>query len=175
MESWQLSLSFGFNFLLPCLKAITAASCQNRHGTRCILDACAVFLAVATSQYPKWCTTPPPHWLRSFISYNIWRCGAASKLWWRSASLLAATHLWKDPPQNEDRLRLSSPPCSLCFNICPQLSRTQMGSFSISAEGRLFFVSLYMWRKGWTHAWRQWCTKWFSPCEYEGRILLVPI
>lgn len=66
MESWQLSLSFGFNFLLPCLKAITAASCQNRHGTRCTLDACAVFLAVATSQYLKWCTTSPPGSAPSF-------------------------------------------------------------------------------------------------------------
>ncbi len=41
MKLWQLSLSLGFNFLLSCLKAITAASCQNRHGTRCAHVLCS--------------------------------------------------------------------------------------------------------------------------------------
>lgn len=140
MEWWQLSLSLplGFNFLLSCLKAITVASCQNRHGTRCA--HVLVFLTVATSQYLKWCAISP---LASppVISYNIWRCGAASKLRRRSALLHSATHLWEGPSARWRQtalagLRLSSPPCLSCFNICLQLGRMQI---SISTGGGLFF------------------------------------
>lgn len=138
MESWQLSLSFGFHFLLPCLKAISAASCQNRHGTRCM----CWFLTVATSQCLKWCATSPPGFSPSLHTTS----GAvglppSSGGGRHRRSLLHISE--RDPPQDEDR-----PPRSLCFNICPQLGRTQMGSFSISAEGRLFFCVLVYVKEG---------------------------
>lgn len=140
MEWWQLSLSLplGFNFLLSCLKAITVASCQNRHGTRCSSCACIPHGGhITVSEMVR----DFPSGFSPVISYNIWRCGAASKLRWRSALLHSATHLWEGPSARWRQtalagLRLSGPPCLSCFNICLQLGRMQI---SISTGGGLFF------------------------------------
>lgn len=72
-------------------------------------------------------------------------------------------------------LRLSSPRCSSCINICPQLGRMQekkrerKGSpFHLQEEKGLVlcFVFLCMVGNGCTRAWRRWCTaawKEFAP------------
>lgn len=165
---WQLSLSLslGFNFLQSCLKAITVASCQNRHGTRCVH-------VLFSSRCPHHSIWNGAHLSPSLASPHHFIPHLA--LWGRLQALVevcvAATHLWEDPPQDEDRLRWQvwiCPRCSSCINICPQLGRIQKGSFSFSWGELLVlcFVFLCMVRNGCTRAWRRWCTaawKEFAP------------
>lgn len=78
------SLPLGFNLLPSCLKAITVASCQNWHGTRCVRALCS-------SHCPHHSISNGarlPLWRLPIISSNIWRCGASSKRKWRSVLLL---------------------------------------------------------------------------------------
>lgn len=156
MEWWQLSLSLplGFNFLLSCLKAITVASCQNRHGTRCA--HVLVFLTVATSQYLKWCAISP---LASPPSFHT--TSGAVGLPPSSGGGLRCCILQhiseKDPPQDEDRLRWQ-----VCVwaarHVCHALTSVYNSAgckFQFLQEVGCFFVLLCVGRNGWTRAWRR--------------------
>lgn len=169
MEPWQLSLSLGFNFQPSCLKAITAASCQHRHRIRRVHVRCSS----RRPHHSIWNGARLPPWLLPIISYNIWRCGAGSKLQWRSASLHAATHLWEDPPQDEDRLgwqvyvwAASDVPHALT-SVHNSAGCKRAPFHFLRQKGWCSVLCFCVWvRNGCTRAWRRWCTatwKEFAP------------
>lgn len=131
------------------------------------LHSCAAFLTSSTSQYLKWCTTPPlvsPH---HFIQHLA--------LWGRlqaPVEVCVAARCNTSPrgPSARRRrttlagLRLSSSQCSPCINIRPQLSRIQKGLFFIFSGrrvGAVFCVSVY--GEEWVHP----CLKMMMHCSME--------
>ena len=60
-------------------------------------------------------------------------------------------------------LRLSSPRCSSCINICPQLGRTQKGFYSFQSGGELLLWFVFLYGKEWVHS----CLKTMMHCSME--------